>query len=103
MKKLRETHEAKFSQMQYRIWTELINSGIYTSLTEPPHSSMFKRAGPAATTTATSSSSPMKTVDIRSKCYHQLHELKTLKTAGVLTVEEYEHEKKAIMETLKAL
>ena len=58
--KLKETHADthQFSQMQYRIWAEMINSGIYSSMEDPPSTSMFKRAGPMKITS--SSHSPAK-------------------------------------------
>ena len=43
----------------------------------------------------------MKLVDGRSKCYKQLSDLHSLMSAGVLTSEEYEKQKEAIMVTLE--
>ena len=88
-------------QMQYRIWAEMINSGIYSSMEDPPSTLMFKRAGPMKTTS--SSHSPAKAVDIRTKCFQQLADLNNLKSTGVLTAEEYDCQKKAIIETLNKL
>jgi len=47
--------------------------------------------------------SPAKIIENRSKCYKQLSELNNLKAAGVLTEEEYQLEKEAVMTTLKTL
>ena len=48
-------------------------------------------------------SSPAKSIDNRSKCYKQLNELNGLKMAGVLSPEEFDTEKEAIMSVLKTL
>ena len=93
--------------MQYRIWSEMIINGICSSLTEPPNTSMFQRAGGNVKSTAklksSNCNSPAKIADIRTKCYKQLSDLNTLKGEGILTEEEYMAEKSAIMSTLKGL
>ena len=43
--KLREKHGTRYSPMQLRIWSEMIQGGIHSSLTDCPTSSMFVRAG----------------------------------------------------------
>ena len=35
--------------MQFRIWPETVNGGMHKSMTEPPLSTMFNRAGGTAT------------------------------------------------------
>ena len=52
---------------------------------------------------ATVNVSPAKTIENRSKCYHQLKELHDLKSTGILTDAEYEAEKKTVVQTLKNL
>jgi len=52
---------------------------------------------------STTGTSPAKIIENRSKCYKQLSELNNLKAAGVLTEEEYQLEKEAVMTTLKTL
>jgi hypothetical protein len=42
--KLKSAHPT-FTSMQLRIWAEMVHSGMYTSLDEPPNTSMFNRAG----------------------------------------------------------
>lgn len=42
---LKETHGSNFTNMQYRIWAEMITGGTYSSYDNPPTSSMFMRAG----------------------------------------------------------
>ena len=120
---LQEKHARKFTQMQYRIWSEMYVGGYFKSLEDHPETSMFakaggtqkKSAGPAVEasknlTSAHSSSSgatvvtsPAKSIESRSKCYKQLVELKNLKTTGILTQEEYDSEKYSIMTHLKKL
>ena len=47
--------------------------------------------------------SPAKVIDSRSKCYRQLSEVKSLFESGLLSDEEYQVEREAIMNTLKKL
>ena len=42
---LKRQHDEKFTPMQYRVWSEMINGGIHKSTTDPPTTSMFKRCG----------------------------------------------------------
>lgn len=94
--------ESAFTMMQFRIWSEMLQSGMHASYTDPPNSSMFQRAGGkdtpkrksenvaeivaqatsqaiAATLTPKPSSSlgasPGRVIDNRSKCYRQLSEI----------------------------
>lgn len=46
-------------------------------------------------------SRPAKLIELRSKCYRQLHDLSNLKASGVLTDDEYDEEKTAVLEILK--
>jgi hypothetical protein len=63
-------------------------------------SAAFSGAIPSTRSSSGNIASRAKTIDTRSKCYKQLSELKS---AGVLTEEEYQSEKEAIMATLKKL
>lgn len=130
--KLKEKHGESFTQFQFRIWSEMCAGGIYTSLDEPPNTSMFVRAGggkskrgsndalsgaitqisdaisslnpksPSLVSPATICS-PVKSIDGRSKCYKQLTELNNLKQSGVLSQEEFMTEKQVIMGLLKKI
>ena len=43
---LKSKHGTKYTVLQLRIWAELVSSGLYTSIEEPPcNNSMFQRAG----------------------------------------------------------
>ena len=42
---LKEKHTSTYTQMQYRIWAELIAGGLHVSTDDPPNNSMFIRAG----------------------------------------------------------
>ena len=123
MATLQEKHARKFTQMQYRIWSEMYVGGYFKSLEDHPETSMFakaggtqkKSAGPtveasknltsalSSSSGATVATSPAKAIESRSKYYKQLVELKNLKTAGILTQEEYDNEKYSIMTHLKKL
>ena len=47
--KLKKTHPT-FTPMQLRIWAEMVQSGMYPSLEEPPNTSMFHCAGGSTAT-----------------------------------------------------
>lgn len=121
---------SSYTMMQLRIWSEMIQSGMHKSYKDPPTSSMFQRAGGndtpkrksatvadiaahAATQAIASTltqkagcspgTSPGRIIENRSKCYRQLSELNQLKASGVLSPEEYEFEKEAVMKSLKNL
>lgn len=116
--------------MQYRIWAEMKSGGLHDSMTTPPSTSMFVRAGGAtpkrassgnemsqaicqlasaltpkssATAMSRAGDSPAKIIENRSKCYKQLAELKNLMESGLLSEEEYASERRAVMDTLNAL
>ena len=58
---LSKKHGSNYTQMQYRIWSELHANGMHTDLDTPPSNSMFKRAGSSTPTTnkkQTDSTSP---------------------------------------------
>ena len=116
---LNANHKQKYTPMQYRIWTEMKAGRLHDSMTTPPETSMFVRAGgttpkkaatvndtmsqtlsqiasaltpkpvAAATAACRVGDSPAKVIDNRSKCYRQLAELKNLMESGLLSEEEY--------------
>ena len=129
---LKEKHGKDYTAMQYRMWGEMIGGGLHSSLDTAPVTSMFIRAGGGTPTRNKSGqgmaqalsvianqmaspvavpmanppqlgSSPAKKIDSRSKCYKQLMELHNLMMNGVLTQAEYDHEKKAVVDTLHSL
>ena len=105
-KDLSEKHGQIYTQMQYRIWAEMIFSELHSSTEEPPNTSMFVPAGGSAprkksstisdalrhvadriaavlsSPKATVGKSPAKLIENRSKCYKQLSEFNNLQTAG---------------------
>ena len=122
IEELKEKHgQTTYTCMQYRIWAELLSGGVYSSTSEAPtHSTMFMRAGsggiqkrkshstaqanstPMLTPTSTSGS-PARQIDNRSKCYKQLADLNSLKESGLLSEDEYATEREAILNMLKRL
>lgn len=48
---LNKKHGSEYSQMQYRIWSEMYANGMHTDLENPPNNSMFKRAGSSTPST----------------------------------------------------
>ena len=45
MEQLQSMHAKKYTQMQYRVWSEMYIGGVHSSLDEPPTTTMFLRAG----------------------------------------------------------
>ena len=45
MDTLNKKHGSNYTQMQYRIWSEVYANGMHTDLDNPPNNLMFKRAG----------------------------------------------------------
>ena len=41
---LKQTHGAKFNELQYRLWAEALVSGVYTDTQNPPPHLMFGKA-----------------------------------------------------------
>ena len=130
---LKAKYGSSYTQMQFRIWAELIVGGMCSIDRSPSNNSMFKGAGAgdeasknvtqtlknvitaalsakdnqesqqSTSRPSTSMSSPAKLIENRSKLYKQLSELKNLKGCGVLDDEEYAAEKATIMDLLKQL
>ena len=124
---LKKKHGEKYTQMQYRIWAEMMVGGVYKDRDTPPASTMFKRSGgnfdmghkkdnftkaltqiasavtPSRSVTSSTGTSPAKAIEGRSKCYRQLAELKNLRDTHVLTDSEFEAEREAILDTLENL
>ena len=95
-----------YTQMQYRIWAEMIIGGVHADVSHAPTSTMFIRAGGGVKKKDSNSAtavSPAKAIDSRSKCYKQLSDLKNLFESGILSNQEYSDEKAIIMGTLKRL
>lgn len=61
------------------------------------------RSVPSGPSTSQTGISPAKIIENRSKCYRQLTELQNLRSQGLLSDEDYSHEKDAIMAILKKL
>ena len=124
--------DKSYTPMQYRVWAEMYLGGVHPSLNNPPTSTMFNRAGGGVSVkrktgqtsevvsaisdltsaltpklipsgSCSSTSSPAKMIDNRSKCYKQLADLKSLFENNVLSKEEYDTERSVILGVLKKL
>lgn len=118
VEELKKQHGEKYTMMQFRTWAETVNGGMHKSITEPPLSTTFNRAGGTATSASkksghgdavteavsqimaalapklvaappTKTNNPAKIIDNLSKCYHQLGELKNLFETGLLSEAKY--------------
>ena len=132
VEELMRKHGSSFTTMQFRIWADMVSGGLHSDTDNPPSTSMFTRAGntstnkksqsinqviteaanaitsslsPRSTTSPAASTcgSPSKLIEDRSKLYKQLSELHNLKSANILTEQEYVMEKDTIMELLRKL
>ncbi len=79
------------------------NQGVAAALTGVANQLSGALSPVPTSNPSTLGTSPAKIIENRSKCYKQLSELNNLKTTGVLTEEEYQVEKDAVMTTLKTL
>lgn len=127
VEELKKKHGEKYTQMQYRIWAEMVVGDVHKDYDIPPTSTMFRRSGgnfnsgrkkedltqaltqiasavtPTRLGNSSNGTSPAKAIEGRSKCYRQLAELKNLRDISVLTDDEFEAERAAILSTLDIL
>ena len=83
VKKLKEKHGSKFTQMQVRIWSEMIAGSsmfVRNEGNSPMADALISSAlSPQSVNQyAGMSTSPAKQIEARFKCYKQLNELKNL-------------------------
>ena len=69
---LKEAHATNYTNMQYRIWAEMIIGGIYSSYDSPPNSSMFMRAGGGSTTPKSKSPDMNQSLSDIAKCLNNV-------------------------------
>ena len=128
IQKLKAKHgNTAYTQMQFRIWSEMIVGGLHQSQDDHPETTMFARCAsgyakkkssnvvvkaidklsdalsPKQNSGSNQGHSPARVIENRSRCYRQLTELRNLQENGVLTLEEYMSEKEAVMASLKSL
>ena len=121
--------DKSYTPMQYRVWAEMYLGGVHPSLDTPPTSTMFNRAGGGGSvkrkvgqevisaisdltsaltpklipsSSGSSTSSPAKIIDNRTKYCKQLADLKNLFENSVLS-KEYDAERSVILGVLKKL
>ena len=130
IQQLKDKHKDSFTNIQYRLWAEMLDVGTHKSIAETPNAPMFNGVKHQKTTPATaltsaitdmasslavafkavdtskqaetesSSSSPDKLVELRGKCIQQLRELHDLYVAGALSLTEYDGEKESVLHQL---
>lgn len=95
-------HGSKYNELQYRLWSEVVVSGMHTDMHNPPSYPMF--VGPrkipvkqrtnaeASPSTTTAISLASRTMELRGKCITHIKELVELRDAGALTPEEFDKE-----------
>ena len=130
MQSIQDKHGDNFTKIQYRLWAEMVDVGTHKSLDEAPSVPMFSSKGgrqtqasalthaftnmassiasalsttPTKPSSAGSSSSPVKVVQLRSQYIQQLKDIHSLYEAGALSEQEYTEEKDLIRAELKAI
>ena len=102
---LKQTHGAKFNELQYRLWAEVLVSGVYTDTQNPPPYPVFGKArktksalnqctsespGPPSNLTL---SPGTRAIELRGKCIDQIKEIVKLHEIGALSDTEFERER----------
>ena len=123
---LRVKHGTKFTNLQYRVWAETIQSGSHESLDDPPRGSFFGCKGqstkkstctnvssqpPASPASPTSSSAqstslsltPGKTAQLQSTYIKQIKELHDLLEVGAITQEHFTKQRDNLLEQMDKL
>lgn len=124
---LQEKHGSKYTRFQYKLWAEMLASGVHDNKDGPPAASMFTRGtkqqrqsesndavimsvvnslcqavtskqGPVAT-----GASPAKRAQLRSTYIQQLSELRQLYDNEVLNEDEYEEQRSHIVSLMREL
>ena len=97
---LKEKHGTKYNELQYRLWAEVIVSGMHSDQQNPPKYPMFgaprniTKSPAKAKQGACSTTSPgSQTIELRGKCIQQIKELVSLRDMGALNEEEFERER----------
>lgn len=131
IRSIQDKHGEKFTKIQYRLWAEMIDVGTHKSLDEAPSVPMFTSKArqtqssaltnaftnmassiasalsnnqtPTKSSSAGSSSSPVRVVQLRSQYIQQLKDLHSLYEAGALSEQEYAEEKDSILAQLKKM
>ena len=130
IRSIQDKHGDKFTKIQYRLWAEMIDVGTHKSLDEAPSVPMFTSKGGRQTQSSTltnaftnmassiasalsnnqtptksssTTSSPVRVVQMRSQYIQQLKDLHSLFEAGALTEQEYAEEKDSILAQLKKM
>ena len=100
---LKGIHGSKYNELQYRLWSEVVVSGMHTDMQKPPSYPMF--GGPhktpvkqhtdsqASPSTSTAISLASRTMELRGKCIAHIKELVELRDAGALTQEEFDKQR----------
>ena len=127
---LQEKHGTKYTRFQYKLWSEMLASGVHDNMDEPPAASMFTRgtkhqkqpenrdtvvsgmmsvvnnlcqAVASKQSPAPASASPAKRAELRSTYITQLSELRRLFDNDILSPEEYEEQGSHIVSLMREL
>ena len=127
--KLQEKHSSRYTPFQYKMWAEMLASGVHNDMEEPPADSMFTRGtkhqkqpenrdavvsgmmsvvntlcqAVTSKQSVTASASPVKRAELRSKYIQQLGELRQLLDNEILSQYEYEEQRLHIVSLMREL
>lgn len=129
-KELTEKHGSKYTRFQYKLWAEMLASGVHEAKDEPPAASMFTRgtkqqkqqenhdsvvtgmmsvmntlcqAVTSKPSPSPTGASPARKAELRSTYIKQLGELRRLYDSDVLNVDEYEEQRSHIVSLMREL
>ena len=116
---LKSKHGLMYTNIQYRVWAEAIDSGNHDSFDSPPKGSFFKSQGrKSKSTTSTSGShststsiecqesestlslTPQKAAQLKSTYIQQIKELHTLQELGAITGDHFIKQRDILLEQM---
>lgn len=98
---LTQKHEDNYTPEQLRAWAHMIQMKKHSSYDTAPSKPFF---GKKDTSSAGASGiSPLKKINMRSECIHQLNQWHQLMEKGAITTEEYKEMQETILKDIKRL
>ena len=117
---LKSQHGLTYTNMQYRVWAEALDSGNHDSFDSPPKGSFFKSQGRKTKSTALSASgsqststttechesggtlslTPQKAAQLKSTYIQQIKELHSLQELGAITGEHFTKQRDILLEQM---
>ena len=106
---LKLKHGTMYTNIQYRVWAETIESQNHSSMDNPPTGSFFKNQGkknnPSTTGTPGPSGAltPQKIAQLRSTYIQQIKELHDLQTCGAITSDHFTKQRDLLLDQMSKI